>query len=134
PAAMNAAMSPLSTERAGVGSALLMAVRQVGGVIGVSILGTLLSSGYRSRLNLTGLPAPVADAVRQSVNGGVAVANKLGSAPLRDGVQSAFVHGMDVTMWVCAGLAVVGVLLAISFLPARSETIRGTGTQEPTAP
>jgi hypothetical protein len=34
-------------------------------------------------------------------------------------VRSAFVHGTDVLLWVSAGLAVVGVILALAFLPWR---------------
>jgi DHA2 family multidrug resistance protein-like MFS transporter len=47
PAAMDAALGALAPERSGVGSAVLMAMRQVGGAIGVAVLGTVLSASYR---------------------------------------------------------------------------------------
>jgi MFS transporter, DHA2 family, multidrug resistance protein len=55
PATMDVAMSALSAERSGVGSALIMTFRQVGGTMGVAILGTVLSTIYRKNLELDGL-------------------------------------------------------------------------------
>ena len=65
-------------------------------------------------------PAQVADAARDRVFAGVAVARRLGSAPLLDSVQAAFVHGMDGMLWVCAAIAVAGMVLALIFLPGRA--------------
>jgi hypothetical protein len=117
PAAMDATMSALTPERSGVGSALVMAMRQVGGTIGVAVLGTVINAGYRSRLDLAGLPAGAADAVRRSVAAGVATAQRLGSAPLGGSVRAAFVHGMDAMLLVCTGTAVAGLALSLAFLP-----------------
>jgi DHA2 family multidrug resistance protein-like MFS transporter len=127
PTATDAALGALSTERSGVGSALIMALRQVGGTIGVALLGTVLSTAYQSRLELAGLPAAAADAVRRSVSGGVAVAQQLGSAPLLDSVRAAFAHGMDTMLLVCGGIAAVGVALALAFLPRRAAAVEVTG-------
>jgi len=117
PAAMDATMSALTAERSGVGSALVMALRQVGGTIGVALLGTVLNAGYRGRLDLAGLPGTAADTVRRSVSAGVATAERLGSVPMRDSVRAAFVHGMDTMLWVCGGVAVLGLVLSLAFLP-----------------
>jgi MFS transporter, DHA2 family, multidrug resistance protein len=120
PAAMNAAVSPLTEERSASGGALISALRQVGATIGVAILGTLISNGYTSRLHLDGLPASAASAAKSSVAGGVTVAHRLGSAALLDDVRSAFIHGMDVMLWTCGGIALVSALLAVAFLPRRT--------------
>jgi DHA2 family multidrug resistance protein-like MFS transporter len=117
PAAMDAALGTLSADHSGVGAGLVQAVRQVGGTFGVAILGSVLNAGYRARLDGTALPPPAADAVRGSVSAGIAVAHRLGSPPLLDSVRSAFVAGMDSTLWVCGGIAVAGVALALAFLP-----------------
>jgi hypothetical protein len=98
----------------------MSAVRQVGATIGVAVLGTLISNGYTSQLRLDGLPSAAASAVRSSVAGGVAVAQRLGSPALLDMVRSAFIHGMDIMLWTCGGIAVVSALLALAFLPRRS--------------
>jgi DHA2 family multidrug resistance protein-like MFS transporter len=120
PAAMNAALGALSAERSGAGSALITALRQVGAALGAAILGTVLSSAYQARLDIAGLPAAAAGAVRSGVTGGVAVARSLGSPPLLHSVQTAFVHGLDVMLWCCAGIALASALLALAFLPRRA--------------
>ena len=48
----------------------------------------------------------------------MAVASKAGSAALLDSVRTSFVHGMDLSLVVSAGVAVVGLILAAVFLPA----------------
>jgi DHA2 family multidrug resistance protein-like MFS transporter len=117
---MNAAIGALSAERSGAGSALISALRQVGATIGMAILGTVLSSVYGSHLTVTGLPAAAADAVKSSVAAGVGVAHQLGSAALLGSVRHAFVSGMDTTLWVCAGIALVSAILGAAFLPRRA--------------
>jgi EmrB/QacA subfamily drug resistance transporter len=117
--AASAALSELSAERSGVGSAVMQAVQKLGAPFGAAILGSALNSVYQSNLNVNGLPAQVADATKKSVFAGVTVAHKLGSASLLDSVRTAFVDGMDVALWVAAGVAGAGVVLALVFLPRR---------------
>jgi DHA2 family multidrug resistance protein-like MFS transporter len=119
PAAMNVALGALSAERSGSGSALIQAVRQIGGTIGVAILGSVLNAGYRGRVDTGGLPAQAAGAVRASVAAGAKVAGELRSAPLLESVRSAFTHATDVMLWVCGGIAAAGVVLALVILPRR---------------
>jgi len=117
------ALAALSIERSGSGSALIQAMRQVGGTIGVAILGTVLNSAYRDRLDVTGLPPAVAHAARDSASGAVAI----GSPALVRSAREAFVHGMGITLWVCSGIALAGLVLALAFLPRRS----GVAAPEP---
>ena len=128
PVAMDAAIGTLREEAGGVGSALIQAVRMVGGSFGAAILGSVLNSGYRGRLDLTGLPPAAARAVREGVYGGLEVARRSGSAALARDVRAAFVHGMDVLLAVSAGLAALGVLLAL-LLPPRRPAV-GPGRSE----
>jgi MFS family permease len=120
PAAMNAALGALTAERSGAGSALITALRQVGATLGAAILGTLLSSAYQARVSLAGLPSAVAGAVRSGVTGGVDAAHSLHSAPLLRSVDTAFVHGLDVMLGCCAGIALVAALLGLAFLPRQA--------------
>jgi hypothetical protein len=115
-----AALGALSPERAGVGSAVIQAVNKVGAPFAAAILGSVLNTTYRGRLDLTGVPADVAGAMRDSVFAGVAAAHQLGSAPLLASVRSAFVAGMDGMLWVCVAIAVAGMVLALVFLPGRA--------------
>ena len=126
PTMLNAALSALSPERSGSGSALMTAARQVGATIGVAVLGTVLASVYRSHLSLAALPPAVAAAARTSVGTGVAVAARLGSAPLLDAVRAAYASGVDVMLWVCAAIALAAAVLAALFLPRQpARAIRG---------
>ena len=142
PSAMNAALGTLSAERSGAGSAVITALRQVGATLGAAILGTLLINAYQARLNLTGLPASAAGAVRSGIPGGVQVARMLGSASLMHDVDVAFVHGLDVMLWCCAGIALAAALLALAFLPRRASTtaeaaaqpVPDAGPADPAAP
>jgi hypothetical protein len=117
PATMNAALGAISADRSGVGSALIMALRFVGSTIGVAVLGTILSSGYRSRLDPTGVPETVADAAREGVTAGVAAANTLGSPTLLHAAHAAFVDALDVMLWASAAIAAIAAVLALAFLP-----------------
>jgi EmrB/QacA subfamily drug resistance transporter len=129
PSAMGVALGALSAERSGSGSALLTAMRQVGSTIGVAVLGTLISNSYSSGVAgaAAHLPAQAAAAVRSSVGSGVAVAGKLGSSSLTDTIAAAFVHGMDLMLWTCGGIAVGCAILAVIVLRTRQ------GTAEPPA-
>ncbi len=115
----SAALKTVPSERSGVASALIQAMQKVGAPLGSAILGSVLVTGYQSQLMLAGLPAPLADAVRRSLFGGVAVAAKLHSAGLLESVRQAFVHGMDVALIVSAVIAAIGMLVSLAFLPGR---------------
>jgi hypothetical protein len=118
---LGAALSALSKERSGSGSALITASRQVGATLGVAILGTLLSAVYRSSLVLPrGLPAAGAEAVRSGVTSGVVVAHAVGSDELLASVRSAYTTGLDALLWTGAGIAVLSALAAVLFLPGRA--------------
>jgi EmrB/QacA subfamily drug resistance transporter len=130
PPAMNAALGALSPERSGVGSGLIQAMRQVGGAIGVTVLGSVLNGAYRDGVDVTGLSGTPADAVRDSATAGVAVAGGLGDAALLESVRAAFTSGMDLSLVVAGGVAVAGAVLALLFLPARPAAPEpGAGTR-----
>lgn len=122
PSTADTAIGALSAERSGAGNATITAIRQVGGTLGIALLGTLMGARYRSGLHHVQIPAQAAAAVKSGVNGGVAVANQLGSASLLHDVRAAFVHGLDSMLWVCGGIAIVACLLAVLFLPRQRAT------------
>lgn len=77
-----------------------MTLRQVGGAIGIALLGDLLPGTFRDRLDVTGLPARAADTARESVVAAHLVAERTGSAELAASADSAYVHGMGVALLV----------------------------------
>jgi EmrB/QacA subfamily drug resistance transporter len=114
PSSMNAALGVLPPQRAGSGSALITALRQAGGTIGVAVLGTVLNSSYRSALGgLDKLP------FSDSVSAGVAAATAAGRTEAAANVQSAFTHGMDVMLATTAGICALAAVLAVAVLPRR---------------
>jgi EmrB/QacA subfamily drug resistance transporter len=123
PAATAAVMSALPRERAGAGSALTNTARQVAVALSVAVLGSILSSGYRSSLNptLAKLPASLRDAAGSSITATQAVAGQLGRAGqfLLEPASSAFVDAMRLTTGVAAILAVVGGVAVLRWMPGR---------------
>lgn len=105
----------LPTEKQGVASALNDTVRELGGAIGVALLGSALSSGYRTNIAaVTGaLPAPLKRAVEDGIGSALAVAPRLGGQTntVLVAARQAFVDGWHTSMWIGAGL--VGVALAV---------------------
>lgn len=122
-----AALSELSAERSGVGSAMMQALKNVGAPFGSAVLGSALLSAYRSQLHLAGLPGPVASAVREGLFTGLAVAAHLRSPSLVESIRVAFIHGMDVSLLVSAGIAAAGAVLTLAFLPGAQRSAARAG-------
>ena len=118
--ASSSALSELSAERSGMGSAVLQAVNKTGGPLGTAVLGSMLTAGYLAHLQLAGLPAAAGHAAKASIFAADAVAVRLHSQALLHSARAAFVHGMDRSLLVSAGIAAAGVVLALVFLPGRA--------------
>jgi EmrB/QacA subfamily drug resistance transporter len=121
--ATDSVMGSLPLDHASVGSAVNDTTRQVGGALGVAVLGSLLSSGYRAGMEsgVQGLPDSAANVARDSVGGAMEVAARLGGSAGRalvDVAQSSFVSGMHTAVLVGAGVALIGALVALVFLPS----------------
>ncbi|MCX4813453.1 DHA2 family efflux MFS transporter permease subunit [Streptomyces sp. NBC_01239] len=127
--AMDGALGALPRDRAGSGAGLLMTMRQVGAAIGIALLGSLLASTFRDRLDVTDLPTKAADTAGESVVAAHMVAQKAGSADLVASANSAYVHGMGLVLLVCGVAALVTALLSAAFLP---NTPAAPGKQEET--
>ncbi len=123
PAATSTTMAALPRERAGAGSALTNTARQVAVALSVAVLGSILSSVYRSSLNptLAHLPTAARGAAGASITATQAVAAQLGQAGqfLLGPANSAFVDAMRVTTGIAAVLGVVGVIVMVRWLPGR---------------
>jgi EmrB/QacA subfamily drug resistance transporter len=134
--ATEAIMGSLPKAKAGIGSAMNDVVRELGGTLGVAVLGSILTSSYASGMdNATGgLPRAAAEAASDSVGAAHEVGAQLGGgagAQLIDTADSAFVHAMTTTATLAAAAAVIGALIALAFLPsrARAETPAPLGSE-----
>ncbi|MES9523941.1 MFS transporter [Streptomyces capoamus] len=133
--AMDGALAALPADRAGSGSGLLMTLRQVGGAIGIALLGSLLADAFRDRLDVTGLPAAAAHTAGESVVAAHLVAARAGSAHLAASADASYVHGMTLVLLVCAVASLAAALLAALLLP-NAPAVRRTEGEEtrPVAP
>jgi EmrB/QacA subfamily drug resistance transporter len=127
--ATEAIMGALPRAKAGIGSAMNDVVREVGGTLGIAVLGSLLTSGFGSGMDdaTAGLPAPAAEAASDSVGAAHDVGGQIGGSAgetLIGLANQAFVDSMATTAMIAAAFAVIGALIALAFLPARE---RGEG-------
>jgi hypothetical protein len=123
--ATESVMGSLPLAKASVGSAVNDATRTMGGALGVAVLGSLLSSGYRAGMEgaTQGLPAGAAETANQSLAGALAVAQRLGGGAggrVSEAAQQAFVDGMHTAVLAGAAVAAAGALLTLVALPARA--------------
>ncbi|CAN5835917.1 MFS transporter [soil metagenome] len=133
--ATEAIMGALPANKAGVGSAVNDTARELGGVLGVAIVGSVFSSIYASRLGdaLAGSPVP-ADALaiaEESVGAAQVVAERAGEqvgpdaqSLITDAINAAFIDGWRIGSWVSVGVVLVGAVLAWRFLPARADEVQ----------
>jgi MFS family permease len=109
-----AVIAVLPVDRMGAGSAVNNTVRQVGSVLGIALLGTILSTAYRDRIapSLTALPPGARDAAAASAEHTRAVADALQRPGLADAANSSFIGAMHVT----AASAALALLLGAALL------------------
>ncbi|HXQ43496.1 MAG TPA: MFS transporter [Acidimicrobiales bacterium] len=119
-------MGSLSRDRAGVGSATNSTALQVGGALGVAVIGSVLTSRYQGRMTDTlaghSVPPAAAHAILGSIGGALAVARMAGGAvgtELTVAARRAFVDGMDLALLVGAVVVAASALLVIAALPSR---------------
>ena len=124
--ASNVIMTTVPAHQAGAGSAINDTIREVGGALGVAIVGSLSAAVYRSRLGSALAAAHVPAPVSHAATGSVAAANltgaRLGGAHGSDLVtaaHSAFVTSMSVGMKVAAAVALVSAAGALFALAPR---------------
>ncbi|REE60304.1 DHA2 family integral membrane protein (MFS transporter) [Streptomyces sp. 3212.3] len=127
-------MQALPREKAGSASALSNTFRQVGGALGIAVLGSVLSATYRDGIQdkLALLPAGVRHTAGESIEATLGVAAKLGpnGKALVSPANDAFLHAMHVTALCGAGVAVLGVIVVALFLPGKAP-VPQSGKEEP---
>ena len=116
-------MQALPREKAGSASALSNTFRQVGGALGIAVLGSVLSTAYRNSIesHLGSVPAGVRHTAGESIEATLGVAAKLGpqGRALVTPANDAFLHAMHITALWGAGVAVVGAAVVALFLPGK---------------
>ncbi len=126
---LDSIMGALPRKEAGVGSATSDTFLQIGGVLGVAVLGTLLAALYENQMTplLAGrhIPAAISKLILGSLGGALAVAERapapLGSA-LASAAKQAFISGMDLGLIVAASVVGAADLIVLAVLPNRPRT------------
>ncbi len=126
-------------EQAGAATGMSETSGELGGALGIAILGSLGTAVYRTEVADTlppGLPAEVADAARDTLGGALAIAQTLPEelgAPLIAAAQVAFIDSIHLVAAVAAVLAVVtaiGAAVALRSVAARVESVPEADTPE----
>ena len=123
--ATDSIMGVVRPEQAGAGSAVNDATRQIGGTLGVAIIGSIFSTMYIRQLSdstvLGALPESAQETARDGLAQGLQVAaqSPAGVAgPLRDTVSDAFMSGLHAGCLTASGVCLAGALFVLAFLPA----------------
>lgn len=130
--ATNVIMSSVPPEKAGVGSAVNDTTRELGGALGVAILGTVMFANYRQGVQQIAnlfpqLSSDVTQQIASSIQAAHAVAATMPSQMAKvvvDTANGAFVNGITQAMFIGAAISALGALIVFFALPA-------TAKQEP---
>jgi EmrB/QacA subfamily drug resistance transporter len=137
-----AVMGAVPEEKAGVGSAMNDLLRQLGGALGVAIIGSIINTVYRDRMVdvVVGLPGQAAAAAGDSVGAAVAIAARIGGPAgeaLAAAARTSFVGALAPAAVIAAGIAVTTAVLVVRAMPARAALepapIASTAAPDPAA-
>ena len=119
-------MGALPESKAGVGSAVNDTTREIGGTLGVAVVGSVFASLFgphlRDSLNALAVPPEITNSASQSLGAALELAAQAPpalSGQLLTAAQNAFVSGLSAGCLVSAGAVIVGAVVALAFLPSR---------------
>jgi EmrB/QacA subfamily drug resistance transporter len=127
--ATESVMGALPPAKAGVGSAINDTTRQVGGALGVAVIGSVVSGAYAGRIGdlgqRIGLDASASEASADSLGGAQRVAATLGDggAALFDGANQAFVDALSIGLRISALVIMAAIVIVWRYLPARAADV-----------
>ena len=126
PAVSGSVMNSLPREHTGVGSATNGVFIQVGGALGVAVIGSLLSTRYQDLMTAAlahvQVPPAIENTITSSIGGALSVAAQAGGAVgrvLTTAARAAFISGADLGMLTAAVAALAGCVIALVTVPGR---------------
>jgi EmrB/QacA subfamily drug resistance transporter len=122
--ATNSIMGSVPAHKAGVGSAMNDTTREVGGALGVAVLGTVMNNTYLGQVAAlkSQLPPEAYDVVSSSIQGAHAVAHQIGgptAGAIIDVANKAFASGMADAMFIATFVMVGAALFTLRVLPTQ---------------
>jgi hypothetical protein len=138
PTATNSVVGSVPQGDSGIGSAINTMALQVGGAIGVAVVGSVLATRYQDHMGraLAGLhlPPEVTHPILGSLGGALGVASGVGGATgalLGRAARAAFMSGLEVSFLVGAVVSFAGVVIALVWLPSHSSPVPHDPPREP---
>jgi hypothetical protein len=126
PTATNSVIGTVPQGDSGMGSAANTVALQVGGALGVAVIGSVMLTRYQDHMNAVLLgrhvPASVAPTILGSLGGALAVAASVGGSTgvlLAHAARTAFMSGNEVSLAVGGAASLAGVILVLAALPSR---------------
>lgn len=124
-------LGSLPVEKAGVGSAMNDTTRQMGGALGVAVMGSVFASAYRpaiaSQFGAAGVPAEAIGHAQDSLGGALRIASQVpgdAATTLSNLARTEFVDGMRAAVFVGVVIVLVAAAVVFAFLPARAHDVR----------
>jgi DHA2 family multidrug resistance protein-like MFS transporter len=124
-------------ERAGVASGLSETASELGGALGIALLGSAAAALYRSQIGSTlpgGVPPHAAEVARGTLGGALSVASQLPHAPglaLIASARAAFADASVLVFSLCGGIALLAALAAVVLLRGPTAGISPDQQPEP---
>lgn len=126
----NILIASVPRNRSGMGSAMNDTTRELGGALGVAVLGAILTSGYEHSIADTAnkFTGPVKEGIESSLAVALNVSEKLGPAAstVADAAKQAFMSGLSSAAMIAAVIIFVSAVIAFFGLPKhekQSDTI-----------
>jgi len=118
-------MSAVPARRAGTGSAMNDATRELGAALGVAVLGSLAASRYSNSIDsvISTIPASAQAATKSSLAGAIDVARTLPPADAKavtTAASQAFVSGIHFAVTVGSVLAAIAAAVVYRYLPHKA--------------
>ncbi|HVF15096.1 MAG TPA: DHA2 family efflux MFS transporter permease subunit [Acidimicrobiales bacterium] len=130
-------MSAVPPAKAGVGSAVNDTTREVGGALGIAVLGSIATAAYRSSVDLGGLnlPPQVTEAATESVGAATFIAEQAGAGGRELAVRAgtAFTDAFNLACTAAAVLALMAAAAVATVFSRRSE-LTAAATDQPFSP
>lgn len=116
--ATEAIMGVVPAAKAGIGSAVNDATRELGGTLGVAVIGSVSLSMYRSTLEENISDPAILTPAQESLGAAAAVAQQVGDPGILTIAQQGFLDGLTVGCLTAAAVCLLGALLAALYLPS----------------
>jgi MFS transporter, DHA2 family, multidrug resistance protein len=118
--ATDLALAAAPEDRAGAATAITETSAEIGGALGIALLGVAGTAVYRNRVARAipaGVPGPAARAARETLGGAVAAAGQLPGrlgASLASAARQSFGSGLHVVFAICAILSLAAAVAAVA--------------------